>query len=187
MFFEGSYNNIDYDLVASSEDDDHPLKENIRLLPISNHRSSNGHVQKGSKPIKNGGTTTTFHYRNGVSSTTTNNYTKHLVDSEGEEFNRFSYSNSSGPRRMLRRDRGPSSVDNPNYSGGVIDIGPLETDGNMMGGGERAGSPSHHNALASDEYRRRSELGRRGRLLNACCEILRYACWYESFAKIMIN
>lgn len=196
LFNRGSYNNnYDYDPVDSETDEEHLVAENFRLLPAASSRSNgyahNNHRQSNSGPNTNSisfkNNSGTVHYKkNSLVNTTAEEGAEESAeaDSDTEEFNRFSFTagsrGSGGNSKMLRgRDRyAPSSVDNPNYQqgGGVINIGPLDSEAHLGGSGERTGSPSHQNVLSSDEYRRNS-LRKRNRFFNACWEAFRYSCW----------
>jgi hypothetical protein len=182
----GYNNNYEYDALTTSndEEDNRSISENFRLLPLT----SNGYAQlngRNKNQQKNGGLSSNQLKKN--------NHQHHHrvheedieVDSDAEEFNRFNYhyDTNNRNRKMLRnRDRnGPSSVENPNYSAGVIDIGPVDGSGDGSygdggGGRDTPNSPSGHaGMLASEEYRRRQK--RRGALTNACWEAVRYLCW----------
>jgi len=180
----------DYDSVESEPDEDHFVAENHQLIPTPasrsngyayNHRNSN--AGPNTNPISFKNDSGTVHYqKNNLVNSTEEAGASGEVDSDPEEFNRFDYTakNGSASSKMLRgRDRyAPSTVDNPNYQqgGGVINIGPLDSDVQLDGSGDRAGSPSHQNVLSSDEYRRNSMRKRKG-LISACCEAARFACW----------
>jgi len=191
-----SNNNYEYDALATENEEDNSLTENFRLLPLTNGYSRlNGHQSRTTGANRQNGKLNgifgggdhphVVNTRNHLN-TSSSRYQEDIEDpqdSDAEEFNKFSYhyDTNNRNRKMLRnRDRyAPSSVENPNYSAGVIDIGPVDGfDNNFgdLGGGGAGGrdpSPNHPHMLSPDDYRQNPN----NPIVSVCCNILRYMCW----------